>query len=39
MIARTLMWKVGMKMLKIGPSVRVILSLESHPSNRVRLML
>jgi hypothetical protein len=39
MIARTLMWKVGTKMLKISPGGRVIASSESHPSNKVRLML
>jgi hypothetical protein len=33
MIARTLIWKVGTKMPKIGPGGQVILSL-----NRVRLM-
>jgi hypothetical protein len=38
MIARTLMWKVGTKMSKIGPDGQVILSSESRPSNRVRLM-
>jgi hypothetical protein len=38
MIARILMWKVGTKMPKIGPGGQVILSSESHSSNRVRLM-
>jgi hypothetical protein len=38
MIVRTLMWKVGTKMPKIGPGGQVILSSESRPSNIVRLM-
>jgi hypothetical protein len=38
MIARPLMWKVGMKMPKIGPSGQVILSSESRPSSKVKLM-
>jgi hypothetical protein len=39
MIARTLMWKVGTKMSNNDPGGQVILSSESRPSNRVRLML
>jgi hypothetical protein len=38
MMARPLMWNVGRKMPKIGPSGQVILSLESRPSSKVKLM-
>jgi hypothetical protein len=39
MIAKILMWKAEMKMSKTGPGDQVMLSSESRPSNRVRLML
>jgi hypothetical protein len=32
-----MMWKVGMKILKIGPSDQAMLSSESRPLNRVIL--
>jgi hypothetical protein len=35
--AIAMMWKVGMKILRIGPSDQVIQSSENRPSNRVTL--
>jgi hypothetical protein len=35
--AIAMMWKVGMKILKIGPGGQVMLSSESRPLNRVIL--
>jgi hypothetical protein len=36
-IAIAMMWKVGMKILRIGPGVQAILSSENQPLNRVIL--
>jgi hypothetical protein len=36
-IAMTMMWKVGMKILKTGPGGQAIPSSESQPLNKVKL--